>query len=64
MSGSRKGQPSLHRTLATDQAGLEGNEVMVLVGTDRDAFVATVREPPLPTQRLIAALRATTSKAR
>jgi uncharacterized protein (DUF1778 family) len=36
---------------------LEEHERMVLVERDRDAFLAAVRSPPLPSARLVAALR-------
>ena len=36
---------------------LEEHERMVLVGADRDAFLAAVMNPPAPTEKLRAALR-------
>jgi uncharacterized protein (DUF1778 family) len=36
---------------------LEEHERMLLVGADRDAFLAAVMEPPEPTERLVAALK-------
>jgi uncharacterized protein (DUF1778 family) len=36
---------------------LEEHERMVLVGADRDAFLAAVMNPPAPTAKLRAALR-------
>ena len=36
---------------------LEEHERMVLIGADRDAFLAAVANPPAPTQRLKAALK-------
>ena len=36
---------------------LDEHERMVLIGADRDAFLAAVLEPPEPTERLVAALR-------
>jgi uncharacterized protein (DUF1778 family) len=36
---------------------LDEHERMVLVGADRDAFLAAVLEPPEPTEKLVAALR-------
>ena len=36
---------------------LDEHERMVLVGADRDAFLAAVAEPPAPTEKLVAALR-------
>jgi uncharacterized protein (DUF1778 family) len=36
---------------------LDEHERMVLVGADRDAFLAAVAEPPEPTEKLVAALR-------
>jgi uncharacterized protein (DUF1778 family) len=36
---------------------LDEHERMVLVGADRDAFLAAVMDPPEPTERLVAALR-------
>jgi uncharacterized protein (DUF1778 family) len=36
---------------------LEEHERMVLVGADRDAFLAAVLDPPEPTEKLVAALR-------
>lgn len=36
---------------------LDEHERMVLVGADRDAFLAAVMDPPAPTERLVAALR-------
>ncbi len=36
---------------------LDEHERMVLAGTDRDAFLGTVRNPPAPTTKLIAALK-------
>ena len=36
---------------------LEEHERMLLTGRDRDAFLAAVRNPPPPTDRLISALR-------
>lgn len=36
---------------------LDDHERMVLAGADRDAFLEAVRNPPPPTERLIAALR-------
>jgi uncharacterized protein (DUF1778 family) len=36
---------------------LEEHERMLLVGADRDAFLAAVMEPPEPTEKLVAALK-------
>lgn len=36
---------------------LDDHERMVLVGADRDAFLAAVAESPEPTEKLVAALR-------
>jgi len=36
---------------------LEEHDRMRLIGTDRDAFLAAVLEPPEPTERLVAALK-------
>ena len=36
---------------------LDEHERMVLVGADRDAFLAAVMDPPEPTEKLVAALR-------
>ena len=36
---------------------LEEHERMVLIGADRDAFLAAVANPPKPTERLVAALK-------
>ena len=36
---------------------LEEHERMVLVGADRDAFLAAVMDPPQPTEKLVAALK-------
>lgn len=36
---------------------LDEHERMVLTGADRDAFLQAVLDPPLPTGRLVAALR-------
>lgn len=36
---------------------LEEHERMLLTGHNRDAFLTAVQEPPLPSKRLIAALR-------
>jgi uncharacterized protein (DUF1778 family) len=36
---------------------LEDHERMVLSGADRDVFLEAVRNPPAPTEKLIAALR-------
>jgi uncharacterized protein (DUF1778 family) len=36
---------------------LDEHERMVLTGADRDAFLSAVLDPPLPTDRLVAALR-------
>ena len=36
---------------------LEEHERMLLVGADRDAFLAAVMEPPEPAERLVAALK-------
>lgn len=36
---------------------LDEHERMVLVGADREAFLAAVANPPEPTERLVAALR-------
>src|SRR5436305_3177438 len=36
---------------------LDEHERMVLVGADRDAFLAAVLDPPEPTEKLVAALR-------
>jgi uncharacterized protein (DUF1778 family) len=36
---------------------LDEHERMVLVGADRDVFLAAVENPPEPTERLVAALR-------
>src|SRR5688572_19822049 len=36
---------------------LEEHELMVLTGRNRDTFLAAVRNPPLATARLVAALR-------
>lgn len=36
---------------------LDEHERMVLVGADRDAFLAAVMDPPKPTEKLVAALR-------
>ena len=36
---------------------LDDHERMVLVGADREAFLAAVMEPPEPTEKLVAALR-------
>jgi len=36
---------------------LDEHERMVLSGTDRDAFLAAVLNPPEPTDRLVAALK-------
>ncbi|HVR99902.1 MAG TPA: DUF1778 domain-containing protein [Thermoanaerobaculia bacterium] len=36
---------------------LEEHERMVLLGADREAFLAAVMEPPEPTEKLVAALR-------
>jgi uncharacterized protein (DUF1778 family) len=36
---------------------LDEHERMVLVGADREAFLAAVENPPEPTERLVAALR-------
>jgi uncharacterized protein (DUF1778 family) len=36
---------------------LEEPERMLLVGANRDAFLAAVMEPPEPTEKLVAALR-------
>ena len=36
---------------------LEEHELMVLRGADREAFLKAVSRPPLPTARLVAALR-------
>ena len=36
---------------------LEEHERMVLTGADREAFLASVRKPPAPAERLVAALK-------
>lgn len=36
---------------------LDEHERMVLVGADRDAFLAALRNPPAPTDKLIEALK-------
>jgi uncharacterized protein (DUF1778 family) len=36
---------------------LDEHERMVLVGADREAFLAAVLDPPEPTEKLVAALR-------
>jgi len=36
---------------------LDEHERMVLIGADRDAFLAAVENPPEPTEKLVAALR-------
>ena len=36
---------------------LEEHERMLLVGADRDAFLAAMIEPPEPTEKLVAALK-------
>ena len=36
---------------------LDEHQRMVLTGTDRDAFLAAVLDPPEPTDKLVAALR-------
>jgi len=36
---------------------LDEHERMVLVGADREAFLAAVAEPPAPAEKLVAALR-------
>jgi uncharacterized protein (DUF1778 family) len=36
---------------------LDEHERMVLTGADRDAFLDAVRNPPEPTEKLVAALR-------
>jgi uncharacterized protein (DUF1778 family) len=36
---------------------LDEHERIMLVGADRDAFLAAVMEPPEPTEKLVAALR-------
>ena len=36
---------------------LDEHERMLLVGADREAFLAAVREPPEPTEKLVAALK-------
>jgi uncharacterized protein (DUF1778 family) len=36
---------------------LEEHERMLLVGADRDAFLAAVMEPPEPAEKLVAALK-------
>jgi uncharacterized protein (DUF1778 family) len=36
---------------------LDEHERMMLVGADRDAFLAAVMEPPEPTEKLVAALK-------
>lgn len=36
---------------------LDEHERMVLVGADRDAFLAAVMDPPEPAEKLVAALR-------
>ena len=36
---------------------LDEHERMVLVGADREAFLDAVRNPPEPTEKLVAALR-------
>lgn len=36
---------------------LDDHERMVLVGADREAFLAAVLNPPAPTEKLVAALR-------
>jgi uncharacterized protein (DUF1778 family) len=45
--------------LATEGARrvLDENQLMVLTGADRDAFLAAVRDPPEPADQLVAALR-------
>jgi uncharacterized protein (DUF1778 family) len=47
---------SANRKQPEDQA-LDEHERMVLIGADRDAFLAAVLEPPEPTEKLVAALR-------
>lgn len=36
---------------------LDDRERMMLIGADRDAFLAAVLDPPEPTEKLVAALR-------
>jgi len=36
---------------------LDEHERMVLAGSDRDAFLAAVADPPVPTKKLVAALK-------
>lgn len=36
---------------------LDEHERMLLVGADRDAFLAAVMDPPEPTEKLVAALK-------
>jgi uncharacterized protein (DUF1778 family) len=36
---------------------LDEHERMVLIGADREAFLAAVMDPPEPTEKLVAALR-------
>lgn len=36
---------------------LDEHERMVLLGADRDAFLAAVKNPPEPTEKLVAALK-------
>lgn len=49
-AGLTAGSEGAHRVLAE-------HERLVLIGADRDAFLAAVENPPEPTQKLVAALR-------
>jgi uncharacterized protein (DUF1778 family) len=55
MRSNKRPEPSGDRKQASSI--LAKHEVMVLVGADRDAFVAAVTEPPEPTEKLVAALQ-------